>query len=231
MNYSSIIAYLLLSALPSLEAIKQDSKIDRPDLFKGMKEAADQETAIIRIVDPLSVSTLVQTLFEHSTSHKQSFYNYHQKAVEGRSHIGLHSNKYLAQRELNVLLQDYMPMNEADLAAAMFMFSIKECRLKAGKEVPQGLNACQYHGARFMQDIVYRTGPIHNALTFGMVLPQQMKTPMKQITMEVPPQWNEQVAKIIANLGTEAATKSLEAVDPAAGVVWKSMRQSLASKV
>ncbi len=146
--------------------------------------------------------------------------------------MGLHTNKYLAQRELNVLLQDYMPMNEADLAAAMFMFSIRDCRLRAGKEVPQGLNACQYHGARFLQDIVHRTGPIHNALTFGMVVPDvSSKKKITPIVMDVPPQWNEQIAKIVANLGTEAVSRGLELVDAAAGVVWKSMRQSLASRV
>lgn len=212
-------------------AIKQDYPIDRPSTFKGGQDALKVNTALVRVVDPLPMETLVQTLFEHSITPKKNFYNYHQKAVEGRYHMGLHSNKYLAERELKVLLQDYMPMNEADMAAAMFMFAIRDCKLKAGKEVPQDMNACQYHGARFLQDIVHRTGPIHNVLLYGMILPEtDSKRKLKPVVMNVPPQWNEQIAKIVTNLGTEVASKCLEAIDPAAGVVWQNMRQSLANK-
>ncbi len=208
-------------------AIKQSSNIVRQETFKGDKDALKQDTALVRVVDPMSVATLVQTLFEHSISLRQSFYSNHEKAEKGSYRMGFSSYKVLAQSDLNVLMQDYMPMNEADLAAAMFMFAIKDCKLKPGKEIPQGFTACEYHGARFLQDIVHRTGPIHNALTFGQIVPQPGK---KSITMEVPPQWNEQVSRIVANLGTSSASRSLEAIDPFASTVWNSMRESLARK-
>lgn len=225
------LAALLLAIISGIEAIKQDYSIQRVSVFSGAPynyNPLKEDTSIVKTVEPLKMSTLVQTLFEHSIKPRDDLKSYYDSARMGKMHFGLHSNSYLAQREMNVLIQDYLPMNEADMASAMFMFSFdgNTCRLAPVKDAPIGVNPCHYHGARFLSDIVRRVSPIHTIMTYGNLFDGRvdLSKATKTVPMKTPPEWNAQIARMVANLGSGAVQTALSAVDSNSGKLWEDIK-------
>lgn len=237
MKVQIISAALLMALISGTDAIKQDSSIQRTSLFSGAPynySPLKEDTSIVKTVEPLKMSTFVQTLFEHSIKPRDNLKSYYDAARMGKMHFGIHSNAYLAQREMNVLIQDYLPMNEADMASAMFMFSFdgNSCKLAPVKEAPIGVNACHYHGARFLSDVVRRVSPIHTIMTYGSLFDGRVDNSKntKTVPMKTPPEWNSQIARMVANLGSGAVQSALDAVDANSGKLWDDIKRHVSKQ-
>lgn len=205
----------------------QASQINRPSKFPTIPgqphvDMLAYESSLVRMVSPVPVSTFVEVLKIHSDPILNDFKSAHKEALIGRSVMLGDSYDVRAQKAYNLLLQDYFPMNEADSAAARYLFSIQECSLKRSEKMPTDLTACQYHGAMILADIVKRLVPIHSLITTGSVEP--VTNAKKIVTMTNPPELKLQIDRIVALLGSDEIAAHLLKVEPSLSVVWNSIR-------
>lgn len=213
-------------------AISHDKKIKRPDTFgtipgQSSVDMNKYDASLVRVVTPLPLSTLVQVLRQHSDKEFKDFSSDHTKALMGKGVTFGDPYEKRAKDHYKVLIQDYMPMNEADAAAARYLFSVKACALRADPKAPStSLTPCQYSGAKILSDIVKRLRHVHSLMTIGSVEP----VPDAKVNVEIqqPKELTDQIRRIVNLLGTDEISGYLQAADPPVAIVWKNIRNSFA---
>lgn len=220
----------VLVALSGARALGLGRRIDdRPLMFPSIlggpskSDILTHDTSMLRMVEPAKLVTLVETLRLHSNIYLGKFLEAHRKALQGKRVMYGLSYDGQALNHYNWLLEDYFPMNEAEMATAEFFFSQKECPLPTGKEMPAGMTACEYHGARILADIVQRIAPIHRLEATGSA--EDVKSVKVQVHMQTPPEWNQQIGRIVQMLGSDQIAAHLTAVNGLASIVWNDIRK------
>ena len=114
-------------------------------------------------------------------------------------------------------------MNEADAAAARYLFSVKTCALRADPKAPQNsLTPCQYSGAKILSDIIKRTRAIHSLMTLGSV--ETITDIKNSVEMQHPKELIDQMRRIVNLLGSDEIVGHLQLTDPSLVTIWKTIR-------
>ena len=141
---------------------RSEFKIDRPDKFTNLSgnfyfDLSKYEPTMMRLVEPAPISTISEVLQDHVKSHEKNFASNLKNAVAGKSVMMGSSYGDRAAEDCRILMHDYLPSNVADSAAALYLFKVKDCKLRsADKKIPSGMNSCQYNGAKILAGIVRR---------------------------------------------------------------------------
>jgi hypothetical protein len=213
-------------------AITHDKKISRPETFgtipgQSPVDMKTYDTSLVRVVTPAPLSTLVEVLRLHSDKEFKEFSADHTNALKCKGVTFGDPYEKRAKNHYKVLIQDYMPMNEADAAAARYLFSVKACALRVDpKATPTSLTPCQYSGAKILSDIVKRLRHVHSLMMIGSVEP----VPDAKVSVEIqqPKELTDQIKRIVNLLGTDEISGYLQAADPPVAIVWKNIRNSFA---
>lgn len=209
-------------------ALKPDKVISRPDTFPTLPgqsrfNIAAYDTSILSLVSPAPVSTVVEVLRLHSDPLLETFKSSHSNAMLGKRVMFGDSYEKRAQKEYDLMLQDYMPMNEADAAAARYLLNQTECSIRTTDKMPQGMTACQYHGTKILADIVRRLVPIHSLITEGSV--DRIAKATKVVPITNPPELDAQIKRIANLLGDDAIAERLMKIEPTLSFTWNDIRR------
>ena len=225
-----VLAVFLNNSLTNVLAITHDKKITRPETFGTIpgQRSVDMKTydaSLVRVVTPVPLSTMVEVMRIHAHKEFNEFSTAHAKALMGKRPMMGMGDPFdkRAKDHYKIMIQDYMPMNEADAAAARYLFSVKNCALRADPKAPStGLTPCQYSGAKILSDIVKRLQPIHALITLGSIT----VIPDAKVSVEIqqPKELIDQIRRIVSLLGTEEIAGYLRAADNSAALPWKHIR-------
>jgi hypothetical protein len=209
-------------------ALKPDKVIVRPDTFPTLPgqsrfNLATYDTSILSLVSPAPLSTLVEVLRLHSDPLLETFKKSHTSAMQGKRAMFGDPYEKRAQKEYDLMLQDYMPMNEADAAAARYLLNQSDCAIRVSDKMPTGMTACQYHGTKILADIVRRLVPIHSLLTEGFV--DRIPDIKKVVHITNPPELDAQIKRIANLLGDEATAENLMKIEPTLSFTWNDIRR------
>lgn len=224
------IALSLLFLAAGIRAIEHEKKITRPNGFLSVLGAAfdanNYNASLVKYVTPMPIKTMVEMLRLHSEPIFKSFTSNYESHVRGSRVMIGSSYEKRAQADYNVVLQDYLPMNEADAAAARYLFSVTNCSIKRNEStMPKNVTGCQYYGAKILSDIVRRLTPIHSLLTMGSLQLSPMSIPLAGTgttpkVPNTPPELIQQITKIVAVLGGTDIASYLNIVDPGVSTIW-----------
>lgn len=224
-----ILTIVLLTASLQVDAIIHESKIKRPDTFPTLPgqsrfDISTYQPSLVQIVSPAPVSTLAEVLRVHSEPLMKSFVSSHTSALKGTRVMlpGASSYEKRAQTDYNILIQDYMPMNEADAAAAKYLLSVPSCVIRRTDKMPADMTACQYNGVKVLADIIRRLSPVHSLMTTGTV--EVVPNAVKAVPIVNPPELAAQIAKIVGLLGGEDVAALLQKTDPGLSPIWNDIR-------
>lgn len=220
---------LLCLIVSQASAIVHEKPINRPAMFELTKSStfggfniAEYDASLIKYVIPAALKTFVETLRVHSESYVKSFTDTFNKAAQGKSTMISASFDKQTQSNFNVMIQDYLPMNEADAAAARYLFSVTTCAIRKPENTKTGLTMCQYYGARILGDIVKRLTPLHLYLTSGSLTGTPGLQPVK---LDIPPEFFNQIIKIINLFSEPEIERYLEEADGASLQMWRSIKR------
>lgn len=211
-------------------AMSHDKKISRPETFgtipgQSIVDMTTYDTSLVRVVTPVPWSTMVEVLRLHSDKEFKDFASDHKSALIGK---GVTFGDPYAKRSRDhykVLIQDYMPMNEADTAAARYLFSVKTCALRPDPKAPKNslsLTPCQYSGARILSDIIKRMRVVHALMTMGSV--EAINDIKDSVEMQQPKELIDQMRRIVNLLGSDEIAEHLRLTDPSVVTIWKTIR-------
>ena len=209
-------------------AITHDKMITRPETFgiipgQPQVDMKTYDTSLVRVVTPLPLSTMVEVLRLHSDKEFNEFVNDHKNALRGKGVTFGDPYEKRARDHYKVLIQDYMPMNEADAAAARYLFSVKTCALRPDPKAPQNsLTPCQYSGAKILSEIIKRTRAIHSLMTLGSV--ETITDIKNSVEMQHPKELIDQMRRIVNLLGSDDIVGHLQLTDPSLVTIWKTIR-------
>lgn len=189
------------------------------------------EPNMMRPVEPAPISTLTEVLHDHVKSHEQSFASNLRNTVAGsRVMMGLSYGDRAAQDCL-VLMHDYLPANMADAAAALYLFKVKNCKIRnTGSKMPAGMNACQYNGAKILADIARRLQTI-NAIKLverNLGIPDQRK-PVKVLQSAAFKALEQQARQMYLLFGSNDYEGYLANVDQNMYKVWNELKTLISS--
>ena len=225
------VACLIINS--SVMGITHEKKIVRPVGFQTVSGSSfdlnNYDASLVKYVTPVPLKTLVETLRIHSEPVFKNFSDAFKKAVSGAIiyTIGTPYEK-VAQNELNILLHDYLPMNEADAAAAKYLLSLSACAIRKTEKMSKAsgeLTACQYYGAKILAEIIKRLSPMHNMLTTGLIDPGLAPSVKKQVRLTTPPELISQILKITSLFEGEEIVGFLEKTDPTVVSMWNEICQ------
>lgn len=210
----------------AIEALKQSEEIKRVTSFPSMKgqsqvDLTTYDPSLVKVVDPLPISTLVEVLKISSDETFKKFKKAHTKAVKGSKVLLGKSYPDQAQDYYNRLLQDWMPMNEAESAAAKYLLSLDSCSIQITKEIHLNLTACQHHGGKILSDIINRLLPIHYLMTMGTLEPNE--SALVNVNLIHPPELKTQMTNIVKLFGDDETLMVLESVSPSLVKAWESI--------
>lgn len=220
------VSYILVLFSFTASALKQSKPIQRVEVFPTMKgqSRVDLNTynpSLVKVVDPIPVSTLVEVLKLSSDETLKKFKSAHASAAKGSKTLISRSFADQAQDYYNRLLQDWMPMNEAEAAAAKYLLSLTACAIRSTKEMNESITACQHHGGKILADIINRLIPIHYLLTIGTVDPTaEIKVP---VNLDHPPELKTQIANIVKLFAGDENVRILEMVAPSLVGIWRNI--------
>ena len=208
--------------------LKQSKAINRVTVFPTMNgqtrvDLSTYNPSLVKVVDPIPVSTLVEVLKLNSDETLKKFKSAHSSAAKGAKTLISRSFAEQAQDYYNRLLQDWMPMNEAESAAAKYLLSLPACAIRSTKEMGESVTACQYHGAKILADIINRLVPIHYLLTMGTVEPTTTTTTTVNVNLDHPPELKTQIANIVKLFASEETTRVLGIVSPSLVRIWENI--------
>lgn len=228
--YNLSLVLLAAFQIELASALTHETKIKRPDTFPPLPgqsrfDISTYEPSLVQIVTPAPLSTMVEVLRVHSDPLMKSFVASHTSALQGTRVMMGASYEKRAQADYNMLIQDYMPMNESDAAAAKYLLSVSSCTIRRTDKMPAGMTACQYNGAKIMADIVKRLSPIHSLMTTGSV--QTVSKAVKTVPIVNPPELTTQIAKIVGLLGGDSNAALLQKTDPSLWPIWNDIRSRI----
>lgn len=226
---SSFIFSAFLGFIATVTAITHEKVISRPTFEQVNKSGSFDFTtydgSLVKYVTPAPVKTLVEMLKLHSEPYLKSFSSAFKSAASGKKTWVSTSFDKQAQTNYNVMLQDYLPMNEADAAAARYLLSVTNCAIRKPEKLKTDLTMCQYYGARILGDIVKRFTPLHLLLTTGSIEPGiPSATP---VPLTTPPELLSQITKIVNMFSAPEIDNYLKSADPGAIQMWTTVKNQI----
>lgn len=234
MNLKNI--FLVISLICVAEGLKQLKPIARVAVFPTMKgqtrvDLATYDPSLVKIVDPIPIATMVEVLKLSSDETLRKFKSAHSSALKGSKTLISMSFAEQAQDYYNRLLQDWMPMNEAESAAAKYLLSVSSCAIRNTKEMGEGVTACQYHGTKILSDIINRLVPLNNLLTLGTVEPISDMSKTINVNLDQPPELKAQMATIVKLFAGEETTRVLGIVSPNLVKIWENICKNVQNNI
>lgn len=220
--------FSLLLADTKVVAISHDKKITRPDTFgtipgQSPVDLKTYDTSLVRVVTPAPLSTMVEVLRLHSDKEFKDFASDHKNALNGKGVTFGDPYEKRARDHYKVLIQDYLPMNEADAAAARYLFSVKNCALRVDPKAPQtSLTPCQYSGAKILSDVIKRMRAVHSLMTTGSV--ETVLEIKASVEVQQPKELIDQMRRIVNLLGSDEIAGYLQLTDPSIVTIWRTIR-------
>lgn len=227
-----ILAVSLFSC--AAEGLVQFEPISRAAVFPTMSgqkrvDLTTYDPSLVRIVDPIPISTLVEVLKLSSDS---TLGNLKAALSSVRAGVKVYAGRpyeVRAQDYYNRLLQDWMPMNEAESAAAKYLLSLTSCAIRNTKEMGGSVTACQYHGTKILSDIINRLAVIHNLLTSGTIDTVAGGISKPELFIH-PTELGIQMANIVKLFADGETTRILGIVSPNLGEKWRTICANVSNK-
>lgn len=230
-----ILAVSLFSCVA--EGLVQFEPISRVAVFPTMSgqkrvDLTTYDPSLVKIVDPIPISTMVEVLKLSSDS---TLGNLKAALSSVRAGVKVYLGRpyeVRAQDYYNRLLQDWMPMNEAESAAAKYLLSLTSCAIRNTKETGDSVTACQYHGTKILSDIINRLAVIHNLLTSGTIDTVASGDIPKTLLVNFvhPPELGTQMTNIVKLFAGEETTRILGIVSPNLVEKWGTICEKVSKK-
>ena len=229
MNLTSIILSLILFSVA--EGIKPVMRVAEFPTMKGQSrvDMATYDPSLIKRVDPIPISTLVEVLKLSSEETLKQFKSTHNKAVQGAKTLIGKSYVEQAQEHYFRLLLDWLPMNEAESAAAKYLLSLPTCAIRSTKEMDPSMTACQHHGTKILSEIIRRLAVLDNLLTLGTV-GDEPSSPKPAVPLAHPTALYKQMKNIVKLFAGEETTRLIAIISPSLAKNWLMICRNVQNK-